>query len=403
MAAGALGAAKSVLLPQAYSATDYLRSTENGISNTAYFADWGMFGFPRWTGRNHNLGVGNFSQSSATENNYMEGLTVSQFLYDFGRVKGMIDQRKAQLDEAKARLKLTNLNLIFEVNKRYYALLDAHQIVRVYRQAIVQRREHLHQAEVMAKADLKPEVDVYITKADLARAQMHLVQSENAEADAKVGLDNAMGLSGRAPQYYLSTPLSWGPVKEALPDLVKLAFGLRPDLLALEDEARAAGAVITQYRSDFYPTVESMAGYVGMGVGLPVVSNGYVGLQMSWPIFNGFRTVSHIEEAKAQEQTVEHAIQDLEQRVILQVQTALLNWQASVDVIRRAIQTRDASRIELELASKRYVAGLSNVVELDDAQRRYVADDAAYYNALYGYSVAKAETDWATGRALGNY
>jgi outer membrane protein TolC len=52
------------------------------------------------------------------------------------------------------------------------------------------------------------------------------------------------------------------------------------------------------------------------------------------------------------------------------------------------------------LADKRYDAGLTNIVELEDAQRHYTFDDAEYANALYNYSLTKAAVDQATGRLL---
>lgn len=82
------------------------------------------------------------------------------------------------------------------------------------------------------------------------------------------------------------------------------------------------------------------------------------------------------------------------------MKTAFLDWQASLQRINRAEQTLAASRAELELAEKRYAAGLADIVELEEAQRNYTADDAAYANALYGYSVARAAVDQATARSL---
>jgi outer membrane protein TolC len=54
----------------------------------------------------------------------------------------------------------------------------------------------------------------------------------------------------------------------------------------------------------------------------------------------------------------------------------------------------------LKLAEKRYQAGLSDIVELEDAERQYTEDDAEYANSLYGYSIAKAAVDRASGRTL---
>jgi outer membrane protein TolC len=61
-----------------------------------------------------------------------------------------------------------------------------------------------------------------------------------------------------------------------------------------------------------------------------------------------------------------------------------------------------ASSVELQLAEKRYQAGLSDIVELEDAQRHYTNDDAAYANAIYNLSLAKAVVDQAVARSLPN-
>ena len=41
-----------------------------------------------------------------------------------------------------------------------------------------------------------------------------------------------------------------------------------------------------------------------------------------------------------------------------------------------------------------------DIIELTDAERFYIQDDAAYVDALYAYSVAKAKLDRATGASL---
>src|SRR5271155_741731 len=82
-----IGEAQSYMLPQAYGLSDYLRSTDNGIGNTQYYSE-GLF--PRISGTNHNLPAGDFSQSADTSNNYLGGVSISQFLLDFGRHRGLV-------------------------------------------------------------------------------------------------------------------------------------------------------------------------------------------------------------------------------------------------------------------------------------------------------------------------
>jgi outer membrane protein len=393
-----VGEARAELLPQVYGTAQYLRSTANGIGNTEYYNVEGVL--PRESGRNHDLPANDFSQSADTYNNYLGGIAISQFLLDFGRHLGYVEQRRFEAAAAKAHEQMVDLDLIFEVSQRYFALLAAQQMVRVYEKAVEQRQYHLHEAQVKASAALRPELDVYVTKAELERAQLRLVDARNAVADAKVALDNAMGLSEAAPQYQPADVLTYAKISETMGAVVRQAMSERPDLAAAEDQIRAMGAQIQEYRSDFLPTANAVGGYNAMSTGLPAVNNFNVGLVITWPMFNGFLTTHEVEETKLQQQALEHALEDLRQRVILQVKTAFLDWQASLDRIRRAEAAVAASSVELELAEKRYEAGLTNIVELEDAQRHYTFDDADYANALYSYSLAKSQVGFATGSSL---
>jgi len=137
----------------------------------------------------------------------------------------------------------------------------------------------------------------------------------------------------------------------------------------LENQARAMGAQIVECRSDYLPTVKAVAGYSALGTGIPVANNVNIGIEIMWPIFNSFLTSHQVAEAELRRKAIDAQIEDLHQRIILQVETAFLNWQASFLRIARAERTLAASRGELPLTEKRYAAGLSDIVELEDAER----------------------------------
>ncbi|HYB89523.1 MAG TPA: TolC family protein [Candidatus Binataceae bacterium] len=396
-----VGQARSYLGPQAYGVGEYLRSTDNGIGNTSYYNPDGIL--PRITGSNHNLPAGDFSQRLDTSNNYAGGIAVSQFLFDFGRHLGLVSQRQFEARAAAATEQLARLEIIFEVSQRYFALLQAKQVIRVYEKAVEERQYHLHEAEVKAAAGLRPELDVYVMQAEVERAQLHLVDARNAGADAKVALDNALGLSDRAPAFELADVLTYSPVTDSYRPLLSAALRARPEVVALENQVKAMGAQIAEYNSDYYPTASAVAGYSALGTGLPAANNFDAGVVITWPLFNSFLTRDEVGEARYHQDAIRHAIEDMRQRIVFEVHTAFLDWQASLQRIKRAEKALVASRAELELADKRYAAGLSNIVELEDAQRHYTEDDAAYADALYGYSTAKAAVDKATARSLSEY
>jgi outer membrane protein len=386
-----VGEARSAMLPQVYGTADYLGSTQNGIGVANYLNP----GFiPR-----HN-GVAGEPQAWSPENNYLGALGVSQFLFDFGRVRGEITESKAQAAAAGAQLKFTDLDLIFETSQRYYELLAAKQLVTVYQEAITQRQEQVHEATVRSSTGLAAAIDVYTAQAQLARAETQLVAERNAVATAKAGLDNAMGLGAEEPDYEPAQTLSVSEVVGSVQEHIATAMRLRPDLLELEDQARAAGARVREYRSDLFPTGNAVAGYNIVGTGLPGVNNYNLGLVINWPIFNGLLTTHQIEESRLRRTAVEHMIADKRQRIMLEVKTTFLNWQTAHQEIHEALAALDASRVELALAQKRYVAGLGNIIELTEAERDFIQDKASYVNTLYSFAVAKAGLERADGQAL---
>jgi outer membrane protein TolC len=386
-----VGEARSALLPQVFGIAQYLRATDNGIGSTTYLTGPGIPREPS-VGRHVN-------QLTDTFNNYMAGVSAYQYLFDFGRTEGFIAERNAEADMDAARLEVVQLDLAFQVSQAYFNLVAAREIVHVFEQAIAQREEQLHEAQVKTAAGLRPEIDVYTAQAALARMKLGLVNAQNDAATTKVSLDNAMGLGESAPEYTQSTPLNYSRVPGLVDPFLDQALAQRPDLKVLLDEAQAVGAQIRQYRSDYLPSIGATVGYSVRGQDDEPGNNYHAGVIITWPMFNGFLTDHQVSEAKLRQQAVEHGIQDLRQQVILQVKRSFLDWQASVERVHQAEQTLEASRVELDLANKRYENGLGSIIELTDAQQRFTEDEAQRVNALASFSIAKAalDRDTATG------
>ena len=383
------GQARSALLPQVNGVAEYLRGTDNGIGGTSYLPGGGINRAPS-TGRH-------VDQLSETFDNYTAGISAFQYLFDFGRTLGLIEQRDAQADAENARLELVQLDLVYGVAQAFYDLLATKQIVRVYEAAVAKRTEHLHEAEVKAKAGLRPDIDRATAEAELSRAQLDLIDAQNLKAKTKARLDYAMGFGESAPDYGQVDTLPAAQSPGALDEYVATAMRHRPDLALLVDEARAAGAEIQEYRSDYLPRVGAVAGFNTRGQDTGPGNNFYAGIVVTWSIFNGFLTDHQVQEAKLQQEAITHSIEDLRQRVAVQVKSSYLDWQAAVDRINKTEKALAASQLELDLAEKRYASGLGSIIELTDAERQWTQDEADLIRARGDLALAKAALDRATG------
>jgi outer membrane protein len=250
---------------------------------------------------------------------------------------------------------------------------------------------------VRARADLTSQADVYTAEAELARAELSLVEAQNAMAVGKVRLDNATGLGRTAPDYTLADGLTAEAPSEPIPTYLDRAMSQRPDLRLFEEQARAAGAVITQAESDYWPTVGAVGGLNARGHDDQAASNYYAGVTLSWPLFNGFATDHEVAQARLQQEAVRHDIQDLRLDITEQVERAYLDCRAARERITRAERAVAAARLQLELADRRYAAGLGTIIEVVEADRQSTEADALHVGARADLVIARAALARNTG------
>ncbi len=79
------------------------------------------------------------NQLTDTFDNYLAAVSAYQYLFDFGRTRGLVEQRDAEADAEAARSRLVELDLVFQVSQAYFDLVAAKEIVTVFEQAVAQR------------------------------------------------------------------------------------------------------------------------------------------------------------------------------------------------------------------------------------------------------------------------
>jgi outer membrane protein len=120
------------------------------------------------------------------------------------------------------------------------------------------------------------------------------------------------------------------------------------------------------------------------------------------PIFDGFRRESRRSESASQYQQEKIRLRDLEQQVELEVREALDSLhsaQAEVDAARDGLMLAEN---ELAQAQRRYQAGVTNSIEVTDAQTRLDRARDNQIAALYDYNLARIDLATGTG-TIGEY
>jgi outer membrane protein TolC len=119
-------------------------------------------------------------------------------------------------------------------------------------------------------------------------------------------------------------------------------------------------------------------------------------------IFSGGRIKSEIEQADVAVQQQKDALGDLRGRIDQEVRSALLDLQSAADQVAVARRNVDLAHETLTQSRDRFTAGVTDNVEVVQAQQSVVTADANLINATYQHNLAKIELARSLGLAEQN-
>jgi len=330
---------------------------------------------------------------------FQNSVTLNQLLYDFGTTKSQVDQARYNLQAANSNAETTLQTVVIGVQQAYFSLQQAQRLVTVNEESITQFQQHLDLAKGRFKAGVAPKIDVTTADVNLSNAQLNLITAKNNAQVARVTLNNAMGIK-TSDSYRVEDPMIATQERIILDEAVEKAMRLRPEMISQRAQEQAAEQAIKAAQGNFWPTVSSSANYSYNGTESPLVYNWAVAGTVNIPIFNGFLTKQQVAQARATLlQTVANG-DVLKQNILLQVSQAFLNLEAARERLRLTAVTVTQAKENMALVDGRYRAGLSNAVEVTDAQLTLLNAQVNDVVAISSYQAAKAQLDNAMGISI---
>lgn len=327
---------------------------------------------------------------------YQNNVTLNQMLYDFGNVKSQVGTAQFNLQAANSDAETTVQTVVVNVQQAYFSLQQAQRLLTVNQEAINQFRKHLDLAKGRFKAGVAPKLDVTTAEVDFSNAKLNLIKSKNNLSVARVTLNNAMGIRS-SETYRVEEPTLTRHDQVIMDEAVEVAMRLRPEMISQLAQEQAAEMAIKTAQSNFFPTFNASAGYSYNGTDFPLVYNWNVAGTMNVPIFSGFLTKQQVAQARANLLKTKASGDVLRQNILLDVSQALFNLEAAVEGMRVTAVSVTQAKERLEQVEGRYKAGLSNAVEVTDAEVALVNAQVNDVVAMSSYQAAKAALDRAMG------
>ncbi|HEY7376047.1 MAG TPA: TolC family protein [Polyangia bacterium] len=397
-AEGRLEQARSGYLPQLNATGTYQRTTANFVARPGFVPTNTMIcTMPNMT--NCTPPPANNGWGAPLFNFFTFGATATQLIYDFGVTRGKWRSAEASRDAANWNRRAIENQTLLAVRRAFFQGRTQRDLVSVADDGVHNQEKHLEQSVALVKAGIRPEIDTATVRTALANAKVQLVNAQSNYFVAQAQLAQAMGISVDGV-YALADddlPAIDGEDGPNAP-LTDRALKARPELANLANQREAQALLTDAVRGGYGPSLGAVANATESGSAIDrLVPNWYVGLQLSWAIFQGGLTHGQVREQKGNLIGLDGQVAALRLQVEVDVEQGRLAVQAAKATITAAEEALVNARDQLTLAEARYRQGLGSVIELDDAQVAYTTAAAQEVQAKYGLAAARAQLLAALG------
>ena len=287
--------------------------------------------------------------------------------------------------------------VVYAVGTAYFQAVASQARVATADAALASAQELNSQVTHQYLSEVSPEIDALRARVELRTAQQRVVDATNDFEKDKLTLDRVTGI-----------PLAqkWIPSREygytSLPneaDETQATEQARADVASAKEEMLAAELGVKAARDERLPEVSFDGSYGGGGTNPANYNQVYsVRGTISVPLFTSGRIRSDRHAAEASLVQRRAAYRDIQGRADYDVRVARLDAQSSDSAVQVAAENRTLAEKALTQSKDRFSNGVTNYLEVLEAEEAVVAANENYIASLFSYNVAKI----ALARAMGS-
>jgi outer membrane protein TolC len=328
--------------------------------------------------------------------NLRAGVGAKWRLLDGGQRGLYRDMARLGTDASEAQEEAIRNELVYQVTRGYYGVLQAQAFVKVQEETVASLEENLRVANERFKAGTAVQTDVLNLEVKLAQAREDLIRAQNGAQLAVAAINTAIG-QDLVPQGPLAekertdlTPPPASQDKDAIED--------RPELKAARLNTRIQENAWKKSKRDYFPTVSAFGSVdYDSDVSSDFEQSYFAGAVAEWDFFTGFRRGASTDSAKANYEAAkaqERKARDNLKLDLTQAQLAIKEAWERLDVASRSVASAEES---LRITRERYQQGAADITEFLTAQVGLTATRTRNVAAYYDYLTAQANLKRAKG------
>jgi outer membrane protein len=339
-----------------------------------------------------------------SDNSYAAGATLSQALYS-RKVGVALDIATTYHDFVEQGYQATASDVTLAVKRAFYGALLAQRLVETNRQGLSVVEANVRNVDAQYRHGTAAEFDLLRAQVELANTEPLLISAENNLHLALNALKNLLAIP-LEQEIELSGDLTIDEVGgTALAHARTAALEANPMVQQLRLLENLQEMNISIESATLFPSLSLVGSYQWQTQDNTFHFKDYlwaqtlnVGLQLSFPLFDGFRTSARTEEAEVEFEKAHITRLKAEEGLRLGIQAAELNMAEARKRITGREQSVAQARKAMRIAETRFKSGVGTQLELLDAQVAMTRTETMYAQAQYDYLVARAEWQHAVGQ-----
>lgn len=349
-----------------------------------------------------------FTDSSPTSGNMLVfDATVTQLIYDFGKTLNKMDAANKQVEAFKHNTQSIVSQVVLLAHQNYYNVLKTKRLIEVSEEKLSITKQQLYRAQQYFKQGVVNKIDVTDAEVEVSNAMLDLIKAKQNYKLARITLQNTVGYIPNKGSYKLYERMTTiDNLVEYIPSIstddesnLKIALDNRPELKQYRKMLSASQSMIDSKRGGYWPTIAAAASYSKTDSSQIVIWDQIVfaGVQAKWDIFTGFKTDGEVDAAKGTMIQSQAQLQQTYLTIEKQVADADVVASEKLQEINLTHKLVKLAYENLDLATERYINGLGNIVEFNDAQVKYTRAKTDFVSAYYDYLTAVSEIHYARG------
>jgi outer membrane protein TolC len=324
---------------------------------------------------------------------------VTASLFDWHQIER---ERGARASEAASRYDYKNARelVVLATGNEYLLTISAGARVDAAQAQVETAQALYNKAHDQQVAGVSPSIDTLRAQVELQTRQQQLIVARNDYAKQKLALARTIGLPP-GQEFNLTDQEPYQPLTPlGLEDALKRAYAARSDYQAAVQQVLAAEQFRRAATAEHLPMLEFSGNYGAAGVNLGN-SHGvfFAGGTLEIPIFAGGRSRADALQAEATLRQSRQQLENLRAQIDYDVRIALLDLTAASDQVQVARSALDLANQTLVQARDRFTAGVTDNLEVIEAQDAVASSNENYISSLYAHNVAKVSLARAIGFA----